>query len=566
MKIKIKIPATRLKPFSAKKTIQLILSNREITDVESFLNPPNPQNISLQQLGYKKQIKVLIQKLKTIKEHNEMIVVYTDYDADGITGGAILWETLYLLGFNTMPYVPHRKKEGYGFSKIGIDTVIKKYNPKLIISVDHGISAAKEISYAKKKGIAVIVTDHHIKPKTEPKDAESVIHIPALSGSGVAYFVAKEIHSHFSSLTANYKLLTTYFHSDYLALATIGTIADLVPLTGVSRSIVFHGLKTFSSVKRPGLKHILEEAKIATRPISPYEIGYIIAPRINAVGRLGSAIDALRTLCTNNNQKAKELAEKMGATNRTRQNLVESTLAQAIEMVESVLKKDGSLPFFVILKQHDWHEGIIGLIAGKITEKYYRPTLVLTKSEGFWKGSARSISALHITDFLRSFEKDIISVGGHKQAAGLSVSNEKIQHLIKDIEKEIKQVLKDADLEKTLHVDIEIPLNFVNLKFATELERLEPFGMGNPQPLFSSAVKILMISPLGKKKEHLKLIVKDPKADMFPLECIYFSAPIHAQRIKRNDLVQLIYSLDVNRWNGREKVQLKALHLNRLDL
>lgn len=555
MKIHLKQEVKKSDNLSNKKIVSILLENRGITDTKLFLHPPHPSTFSLEYLGFKKQITQMLKLLEQIYVNKETIVVYTDYDADGITGGTIMWETLHLLGFSVMPYVPHRKKEGYGFSAIGIDSVNKQYHPKLIISVDHGISGAKQISYAKKLGISIIVTDHHLKPKVEPKDAEAIFHIPSLSGSGVAYFVAKEIFKHFP--TTNSQQLTTYFNSDYLALSAIGTIADLVPLTDISRSIVYHGLKAFQTIKRPGLKHILREAKIDNKPMTPYEIGYMIAPRINAVGRLEHAIDALRLLCTNDMNRASSLAFQMGQTNKDRQDLVETTLKEAIEMVEKIIKKQEKLPIFIILKNKNWHEGIIGLIAGKITEKYYRPTLVLTKSDGFWKGSARSISALHMTDFLRTFEKHIISVGGHKQAAGLSVSDEKLETLTSGIEKSVSKYVKDDDLEKKIYVDMKLPLGKATLELAKELELLEPFGMGNPQPLFLSDAQIITISPLGKNGTHLKLIVKDQSS--FPLECVYFSAPKEIFSLKRGDNIQIVYNLGVNRWNGRERVQGKII-------
>jgi len=559
MKICVKQKVKNSNKLSDKEILSLLLTNREIKEEDIFFHPPHPLTFSLASFGFKKQIAHMLKLLENIRLNKEAIVVYTDYDADGITGGTIMWETLYLLGFSVMPYVPHRKKEGYGFSTIGIDAVNKLHHPKLIISVDHGISGAKQISYAKKLGISVIVTDHHLKPKEEPKDAETIFHIPALSGSGVAYFVAKEIFKHFS--TTNDQRLTTYFQSDYLALATIGTIADLVPLTDTSRSIVYHGLKTFQTLKRPGLIHILQEAKIENRQITPYEIGYVIAPRINAVGRLEHAIDALRLLCTNDPHKASALAQHMGQTNKDRQDLVKTSLSEALEMVEKIIKKQKKIPVFIILINKNWHEGIIGLIAGKITEKYYRPTLVLTKSNGFWKGSARSINALHITDFLRTFEKNIISVGGHKQAAGLSVSDKKLETLVQDIEKSISKYIKNKDLEKTISVDLEIPLEKASLKLAKELELLEPFGMGNPQPLFLSDAQIITITPLGKKGDHLKLIVKNPIQSSFPLECVNFSPPQESFSLKRGDIVQIVFSLEVNRWNGREKVQGRIIYI-----
>lgn len=561
MKIHLKQEIQKSDNLTNEKIIAFLLKNKETANADIFLHPPHPSTFLLDSLGFKKQIAHMFNLLKSIQLNKETIVVYTDYDADGITGGTIMWETLHILGFSVMPYVPHRKKEGYGFSTLGIDSINDQYHPKLIISVDHGITGAKQITYAKKLGIAIIVTDHHLKPKENPKDAEAVFHIPTLSGSGVAYFVAKEIFNHFSNnslvSSRSNQILDTYFHSDYLALATIGTIADLVPLTGVSRSIAYHGLKSFPTVKRPGLKHILQEAKIENKPITPYEIGYIIAPRINAVGRLEHAIDALRLLCTNDSKRASELAHHMGQTNKDRQNLVETALNEATDMVEKIIKKQKGIPLFIILKNKKWHEGIIGLIAGKITEKYYRPSLVLTESDGFWKGSARSISALHITDFLRTFEKYIISVGGHKQAAGLSVSEKNLELLIKHIESSIPKYLQEKDLEKTLYVDLKLPLTKASLGLAKELELLEPFGIGNPQPIFLSEALILSASKLGKTGSHIKLIVKDPKLSSFPLECVYFSPPKEIFSLKRGDTVQMVYSLGLNRWNGSEKVQGK---------
>ena len=271
-----------------KKIVDLILKSRHIKNIPEFLNPPSPLSLILEDFGsYKKSFAKVIKILQEIKEKNQMIVVYTDYDADGITGGAILWETLYLLGFEVMPYVPHRKLEGYGFSKIGIDNVKKKFDPALIISVDHGITKVDEIKYAVKLGIKIIVTDHHLKGDKIPQKAEAIFHIPALSGSGVSYFFAKEIFNWFSTSAVEeqsgktaevYKVLANNFAVDYASLASIGTIADLVPLVGPSRSLVKYGLKNFNKVKRFGIKHIIKQAGIQDKMITPYEVGFMIAP------------------------------------------------------------------------------------------------------------------------------------------------------------------------------------------------------------------------------------------------------------------------------------------------
>lgn len=540
----------------AREIVDIILENRHIKDSKEFLSPTSPLEISLSTFGFKKELENTIKLLEVIKKEGKMIVVYTDYDADGITGGTILWETLHLLGFKVMPYVPHRRHEGYGFSVKGIDRVKKEFDPALIISVDHGISGKKEIAYASKLGIKIIVTDHHLAPSELPDKAESIFHIPALSGSGVAYFFAKEIFLHFKNVRAGiFPPLQDYFKSDYLALAAIGTIADLVPLVGPSRSVVYHGLKAFKETKRQGIKHIIKEAGITDKDITPYEVGFIIAPRINAVGRLEHAIDALRLLCTHNDKQAEEIASKMGGTNRERQDLVTSAVKQAKEMVEKLLENEGKLPLIITLFSPDWNEGIIGLISSKITESYSRPSIVMTKSDGFWKGSARSMNDFHMTDFLRSLDKYLISVGGHKGASGFSIQDEKKEAFLKKVQTTAKKIVTEKDFEKKVEADLKIPLALVNLKLAKELERLAPYGIGNPNPSFISEVMILEKKLFGKKSEHVKLFVKDAHTSSFPMEFIAFFKVDEYKDIEKGQTISLVYNLDINWWNGKESLR-----------
>ncbi|MFA5136210.1 MAG: single-stranded-DNA-specific exonuclease RecJ [Patescibacteria group bacterium] len=546
---------------SKEKIIEILLKNRNIKDKQGFLNPPSPLSIQLSYFGFKKELHDFISLLTVIKNKKQRIVVYTDYDADGITGGTIMWETLYLLGFDVMPYVPHRKHEGYGFSEKGIDRVKKEFDPALIISVDHGISGTNEITYAASLGIQIVVTDHHLAPEKKPDKAHAIFHIPALSGSGVAYFVAKEIYTSFKSiLKTNDKRLSTYFEVDYLVLAAIGTIADLIPLTGPSRSIVYHGLHAFKKTKRTGIKHIISEAKITDKAITPYEVGFIIAPRINAVGRLEHALDALRLLCTHNDKQAKEIASKIGGTNKERQDLVTDAVKEAKQMVEKIVEKD-NLPLIILLHSTRWNEGIIGLIASKIAETYSRPTIVLTKSDGFWKGSARSVNDFHITEFLRSMEKRLISVGGHKGAAGFSIVDSELDGFRELTQKQIKKIAKEKDFEKTIIADMKIPLSLATSDLAKELEKLAPFGVGNPNPSFVSEVTILEKKTFGKKGEHIKFFVKDTHAESFPIELIAFYKAEEYKKIIKGNQISAVYCLDINRWNGRESLRGKILQI-----
>lgn len=332
-----------------------LLNDRSITDVASFRQPTHPTSISLKDFGCEKELETTLSLLEEIKKKGETIVVYTDYDADGITGGSILWETLHLLGFKAIPYVPHRQHEGYGFSVKGIDAVKEKHNPALIISVDHGITAREKVTYAKSIGIPIIITDHHLKPEKIPEDAIAIFHFPVFSGSGLSYFFSKEIFNHFSKkeTLTNESVLQQHFNSDYLALASIGTVADLVPLVGPSRSVVKYGLQAFKNIDRCGIRQILKEAGIENKPITTYEIGFVIAPRINAVGRLEHAIDAMRLLCTNNEEKARELAQSVGRTNQERQSLVnhavEEATKQAVKSAQEIARLVAVTPIMLAM-------------------------------------------------------------------------------------------------------------------------------------------------------------------------------------------------------------------------
>jgi single-stranded-DNA-specific exonuclease len=526
--------------------ISLILKSRNIKNLDEFLNPPSPLSLTLKDFGpYEKSFKKVIKILNEIKEKNQMIVVYTDYDADGITGGTILWETLHLLGFKVMPYVPHRKKEGYGFSKTGIDNVKREFDPALIISVDHGITKIDEIKYAAKLGIKIIVTDHHLKGDKIPDEAAAIFHIPSLSGSGVSYFFAKEVYNSFPKN----KQLELNFSVDYPAIASIGTIADLVPLVGPSRALVKYGLENFSKVKRFGIKHILKQAGIEDKKITPYEVGFMIAPRINAIGRLEHAIDALRLLCTNDEKKAYDLAHKIGNVNVERQELVEKSVKEAEKMMES------EIPKIITLVSSHWNEGIIGLIASKIADQFYRPTLVLTKTDVGYKGSARSIPSFHVTDFLRSLKKYLIDAGGHKQAAGFTLRDDQLKNFIKAVQKSAEKLINNKDLVRKITADLKIPIQQIDLRLVKSLEKLEPFGIGNPRPVFYSEGILTGAQLLGKTQKHLKIYVDG-------LELLAFNQADKFKELSRGQKVSVVYNLEVDRWNGRERLMGKLQWLS----
>ena len=562
MRIKFNYEIKKEDKISNYQIIDILLKNRKIQNIDEFLKPKNPLDISLLDFSasFKNELAKTLRILTKIKEKNQMVVVYTDYDADGITGGAILWETLYFLGFKVMPYVPNRKTEGYGFSLTGINNVIEKFNPSLIISVDHGITKVREVEYAKEKGIKVIITDHHLKGEKIPK-AEAIFHIPILSGAAVAYFFSKEIFKSFQEKINNkqtFSKLENNFLNDYLVLASIGTVADLVPLIGPSRSIVKYGLENFLKTHRVGLKQILKEAGIERKKITPYDIGFIIAPRINSVGRLKDATDALRLLCTKKEERAKNLASYLETKNKLRQDLVKKAVKKAKEMVENDFNLLKKMPKIIILKSERWEEGIIGLIAAKMVEIFFRPTIILTKNGSFYKASARSIPNFDITTFLRKLKNFLVDVGGHNQAAGFTIEEKNILNFKKEALKLADQLIKDNDLENEVLVDLKIPIQKINLKWVKLLENLYPFGIGNPEPLFFSEVKIYNLRFVGKENQHLKIFIQD-KNHPSTLELIAFNQADIFKNLYRNQIIKVIYTLSIDYWGGQEKVKGKLI-------
>lgn len=539
--------------------VQLLIENRGIKNVEEFLNPPSPLNINLEGFNknYLASLKKVIKLLEQIKKDKRTIVVYTDYDADGITGGAILWETLYLLGFNTMPYVPHRVTEGYGFSVKGIDSVKNQFDPALIISVDHGITAEKKIAYAKSLGIPIIITDHHLKSDTPPTSAFAVFHVPELSGSGVSYFFAKAIFDHFSRSTLHatrLEKLRSNFSYDYISLASIGTIADLVPLTGVSRSVVKHGLEQFPKIKRVGVNELLKQSGIEHKQITTYEVGFIIAPRINAIGRLEHAIDALRLLCTNDKSKAQELTEKIGKKNTERQDLVSESVAEAEKKLQAPSYKLQEKKI-IILYSSKWHEGVIGLIASRLADKFYRPVIIMTKSGLNYKGSARSIPAFHITNALREHKDLLIDVGGHAQAAGFTMEQKNLNSFVTALTTFADKALTNEDLVKTIKADVKLPLPLITKSLIEKLQLLKPAGMGNPAPAFMSVVVIEKVFTMGKEQQHLKFYTENG------MEFVAFGKGAILNSLSKGEVREVVYIPELNEWNGNQRIACRVLHM-----
>jgi single-stranded-DNA-specific exonuclease len=510
--------------------IAVLLKNREITDKENFLHPKHPRELTAKDVGIDLQaLKKAVARIHKAVKNKESIVVYADYDADGICAGAIMWETIHAMGARAMPYIPHRVEEGYGLSIKGIDAVRGQYDPSLIITVDHGITAKEKVAYAASLGIDVIVTDHHVKPDKLPDC--TIVHTTSLCGAGVSWFIA-------NALSEN---------AEFLALAAIGTIADLVSLTGANRSIVKYGLRQLNKTKRVGLLALLRDAGLTLGELTTYDVSHILAPRINAMGRLVHAMDALRLLCTHREDKAILLARKLGLTNKERQQLTVDTSLHAKGIVASI----ATLPKLLFVAHETYNPGVIGLVAGKLVEEYYRPAIVLSQGPEISKASARSIAGFNIVETIKRFDDLLIDVGGHPMAAGFTIETKNIDVLKSRMEAYVEKNLKDELLTRELRIDMELPLSAVTGELWQKLRDFEPFGFGSPEPVFATpGVTVTDARLVGADGKHLKLRVSSVDAIAFGMGDMY-------AKIKTGKPVDIAYTIDMNVWNGNKKLQLK---------
>ncbi|MDP2860171.1 MAG: single-stranded-DNA-specific exonuclease RecJ [bacterium] len=518
--------------------------NEFLTPKLSDLSLENPEKI----LGIKKSKLIeAVEKIKNAVKNNKKIVVYGDYDADGICGTAILWETLYELGASTEPYIPLRETEGYGLSKIGIDKINQKSKIKnqksLIITVDHGIGGHSQIDYARSLGIEVIVVDHHEKGKTFPK-AAAIVHTTKICAAALAWILSWY-------LTPEEKRKSL---EEKLSLAAIATIADLEPLIGPNRIFAKKGLEELNLTKRVGLLALFNEAGIEKREIDAYSVGFIIAPRLNASGRLEEAIDALRLLCTRDTERANILASKLSCLNRDRQEMTERTVLHAKELVRTSYGL--KLPKLLFISHESYHQGIIGLVAGKLVEEFRRPAVVISCGEIFSKASCRSVNGLNIIETIRSCGDLLVSCGGHPMAAGFTVETRHLEVLKTRLHEAAEKQFGKDETEKDLKVDLELPLRALTLELSEKLQKLSPFGLGNPEPVFMvSAVKIVNSRPVGNGDRHLKLTVADETGRTF--SAIGFGMGEKSPDLASGVKIDIAYNLTMNEWNGERKVELK---------
>jgi len=524
-----------------KDIIDILLENRGLNsnkEKEIFFNPIHPKDLKLKDLGINKlEINKAIKRINKAKNQKEKVIVYGDYDADGISATAIMWEALHKYGLDVLPYIPNRFSEGYGINPASLQS-LKKEHPglKLIVTVDNGIAAFPAIKDAARLGIDVIITDHHQKEKKVPK-ALSIVHTTQICGSALAWIFARELGIYGG-----------------LELAAIGTIADQMPLIRANRSFAKLGLKELSRTKRVGLLELLKDSGIKDKDLGAYEVNYIIAPRINSMGRLANGIDSLRLLCTKDAKRAKDLSSLISKTNLERQSMVEKTIKE----VQNKVNKDDNTIIF--LSSESYHEGIIGLAAGKLVEEYYRPAIVISKGKKLSKGSARSINGFNIIEAIREHSSLLVAHGGHVMAAGFTIETSNLEKFQKAINKSSKKLLTKDILARKKKIDCEIDFSAINWKLSEKIKEFEPTGLGNPSPTFlTKDVEIKDIKLLGKDKSHLKL--KLEKNNLY-FDAVGFGMAKLDKNLQTGGRADLIYSIEENSWNGTKNIQLKIKDIN----
>jgi len=542
-------------PQRRQEIIEAILKNRKIKEKEEFFNPSSPLKINAADIGIDlKELAKAKKRLLLAKKRSEQVLIWGDYDADGICGAAILWEALWENGFDALPHIPKRS-EGYGLNK-KVFSKIKEKHPHigLIVTVDNGIVAHAEVKEIAKLGVDVIITDHHIKEKKVPQ-AVAIVWSKKVCGAAVGWFLAREFAKSKSS---------------GLELVALATVADFMPLLLVNRSLVKYGLRRLRQTKRIGLLALYQEAGLVKESLEAYHIGFIISPRLNAMGRLAEAMDSLRLLCTKDQSKARQLAQKIGKANRRRQTVMNQAFLKAVKRVHQDGREKDKLLF---VHSPSFHAGVIGLVAGKLMEKFYRPAIVAREEDVLTKASCRSVKGFNIIVAIRQLDKYLIAAGGHPQAAGFTIKTKDLPK----VEKKLRAIAEKEINEKILtpKLKIDCQLNFGDLSFSLfkELERFEPFGFGNPRPIFkTSNVIIKEIRRVGRGNNHLKLILDDTatkKIEKIPaeeenrsiLDGIGFG--MGSLDLKVGDKIDIAYNLVVNEWNGRRNLELKIKEIRK---
>ena len=489
-----------------------------------------------------------VSRITKALKNNENITIFGDYDADGITSTTILKRFFHDINKECNVYIPNRLNEGYGLNKNAIKK-LSEDGTNLIITVDCGITAIEETKYAKELGIDIVITDHH-EPGEEIPDAEAVVDCKRkdnkypfreLAGCGVAFKLTQALCKNLD-LNENQAL-------KYLDIACVGTISDVVPLVDENRVIVKLGMLLLKQTKNLGLKQIINNAHF--KEFNSMSVAFGITPRINACGRLGHQDEALELFTTDNQEKATELAKKMDEYNIQRQLEEKRIYDEAITLLQEEAQKNG-ITNCIVLGHENWNPGVIGIVSSRITEKFYKPSILVCFDKDIAKGSGRSIEGFDLHKALMECDKYLTNFGGHSLAAGLSLNTKDFEKFKNMINEYAEKNIKDEDLIPTINIDLKLEDSQLNIEDVEELKLLEPFGQSNEEPIFMiTNLKVVSIKTLSDGK-HLKLYLKNQNY----LDAIGFNLGERANELKIGDTIDIVGNLNINEFNNTKKVQM----------
>ena len=530
-----------------------ILYNRGITTLEqadTFIAPGELVGNPFQMRGMNEAV----DRIRRAIRAGEAMAVYGDFDVDGVTATVLLVQTLLSLGAKVKPYIPHRIDEGYGLNKEALQQ-LKEQGVGVVITVDCGVRSLPEVAFGKQIGLDMIVTDHHAPGDAMP-DAFAVINpkqkncpYPSkeLSGAGVAFKLAQALLRADSQVPLG-KTREVLPEDALVDLVALGTVADLVPLTGENRALVQRGLQKLRQSERPGIQALMRQAAVKPEAIESGNIGFTLGPRLNAAGRLESALMAYDLLATQYPGEADELARKLEETNRERQRLTSEMTLKARDTVVASAESERLL----FVAAPEFPEGIVGLIASRLSEEFYRPAVAVHQGEDESRGSARSVSEFNIVNALDQCSDLLVRHGGHAMAAGFTVRNENMAELQARLKEIATRELVNSELVLTINVDAEAELNQVNFELTKALNQLAPFGYGNREPIFATrGLTVRDARIVGQ--DHLKLTLSDGQSVM---EAIAFRQGAWFNHLTPQ--IDVAYQLEAQTWNGKMRLQMNV--------
>lgn len=549
------------------KIEQQLLFNKGITNTKAAENFFQPLRSELNPAKLLPNSAAAAQRILEAVKNKEQIHIYGDYDVDGVTSTAILFDFLFRkLKAQAMPYIPDRFEEGYGLGAKGLDHILEA-GGKLVISVDCGIRDAKLVQEYSKKGLEFIITDHHAIPTEEgelawPKAAVATVHpgldpeypFPQICACAVTWKLIEVL----AELAVTEKITPKRINTDkYLDLVALATICDIMPIIGENRVLVAAGLELVRSGKaNPGLKSLMNQAQIEPADFDAYHFGFIIGPRLNAAGRIEHALDGVRLLTSTNKRMVEQVAVKLDELNHKRQTLTQTILEAALHEAEAQVERGEALVF---VYGKDWSEGVVGLVASRLNERFHKPVLVanLNEKEGIVKGSARSITGFDITAAISQSKDLLLKYGGHNQAAGFTLEVANLDDFIANLQALAGETITKEQSEMKLQLDASLEHEDIIMQLAEFIEKMKPFGYGNREPVFCFKGLKVWGDPklLGREKKHLKFTV-NTKDNLF-LDVIAFNQGDKIDIITKHQTLDLAGTLDINSWNGNRKLQIK---------